>query len=142
MKFDIERLGKIFSDLDRYFADMNELHIKTPEDLKTKTNFYSVSMILLSSINRILDLGEEIIETKNIGFPSRYKDIFWLLSKAKIIDTKFQTELSKLVDDRNVLSHEYFVIREKDVFKMISKISLMKKFVKIMKNLVNKEIGK
>jgi len=43
-------------------------------------------MVLFTILNRAIDLGEEIVLSKNLGMPSTYKDIFRLLLKNKTIE--------------------------------------------------------
>ena len=110
-------------------------------DLDSKTIFYASSMLLFSTMNRVLDLGAEIVDAKNLGTPSTYRDIFWLLLKAKVIGKDFYEEFTILVKYRNILSHEYSEITEKDVFDGIKRLEYAKKFVGQMKNLINKELA-
>lgn len=42
--YDLERLGKIISDIEKYLRDLKELDINKIEDLRDKKNLYSVSM--------------------------------------------------------------------------------------------------
>ncbi len=46
--YDRERLGKIFSDIERYFSDLEAMGIKSVKDLEDKKSFYSASMLLFS----------------------------------------------------------------------------------------------
>jgi len=79
--YDMERIGKIISDIEKYFRDLKELKIEKIEDLKDKRNFYALSMALFSILNRTIDLGSEIVIANNLGMPSTYRDIFSLLGK-------------------------------------------------------------
>ena len=58
--FDLERLTKIISDIYRYPDDLERIEIKDPRDRDDMRNFYAVSMILSTLINRVIDLGDEI----------------------------------------------------------------------------------
>ena len=59
------------SDIYRYPDDPERLEIKDPHDLKDIKNFYAVSMILFTPINRVIDLGDEIVTSGN----RTYRDI-------------------------------------------------------------------
>jgi len=131
--YDNERLGKILGDIERYFADLEEVGIKNVKDLENKKNFYSVSMLLFSIINRSIDLGEEIIAAKNLGTPSTYKDIFFLLFKGKLINDHMKKQLQELSSYRNIFSHNYHDFKEKDVFNALTRISVVRDFAKRMK---------
>jgi uncharacterized protein YutE (UPF0331/DUF86 family) len=131
--YDKERIGKIFSDIQRYFADMESLNVRTVKDLENKKNFYSVSMVIFSIINRTINLGEEVIAANNLGTPSTYKDIFYLLAKGKIINGRMKDELSALASYRNLFSHEYQNFTEKDILAALTKIDTVRDFVKRVK---------
>lgn len=45
-------------------------------------------------------------------------------------------ELSNLVFYRNLLSHEYYDLTEEDVFEVFKKISIVKKFVERIKEVL------
>jgi uncharacterized protein YutE (UPF0331/DUF86 family) len=72
----------------------------------------------------------------NLGMPSTYKEIFRLLTKNKFIDRKVGEELSNLVFYRNLLSHEYYDLTEEDVLEVFKKISIVKKFVERIKDIL------
>jgi uncharacterized protein YutE (UPF0331/DUF86 family) len=134
--YDVERIGKIISDIEKYFRDLEGLNIKEVEDLGDKKNFYAISMVLFSILNRAIDLGDEIVMANNLGMPSTYKEIFRLLTKNKFIDRKVGEELSNLVFYRNLLSHEYYDLTEEDVLEVFKKISIVKKFVERIKDIL------
>jgi Uncharacterized conserved protein len=124
--YDVERIGKIISDIEKYLRDLKELDIKEAKDLADRRNFYAISMVLFSILNRAIDLGEEIVMANNLGMPSTYKEIFRLLVKNKLIDANLGEGLSNLVFYRNLLSHEYYELSEKDVFDVSEKINIVK----------------
>ena len=105
--YDIERIGTIFVDIQRYIQDLEDLKISQIQDFKDKRNFYAASMILFSLLNRVFDLGSEIVIAHNLGIPSTYREIFVLLRKNKCMDTDLATSMIGLVTYRNLLSHEY-----------------------------------
>jgi len=131
--FDRERITHIIGDVERYFTDLREMEIKEADDLEDKKNFYSVSMILFSILNRTIDLGEEIVAGKKFGVPSTYKEIFKLLMRNNIINKNMEKELSELVFYRNLLSHEYHDLSVDDVFSVYERIQAVRKFVDVVK---------
>ena len=94
---------------------------------------------MFSIINRAIDLGEEIVSYKKLGFPGRYREIFYLLEKNRIINEKSYNELSDLVYFRNLAAHEYHTFTENDVFNALKKISTVNNFIVIVKNVCNKK---
>ncbi len=134
--YDRERIGKIISDIEKYFRDLEELNIERIDDLEGKKNFYAISMVLFAILNRAIDLGDEIVMANDLGMPSTYKEIFRLLTKNKFIGKDMGEELSNLVFYRNLLSHEYYDLTEEDVFEVFKKISIVKKFVERIKDVL------
>ncbi len=126
--YDIERVGKICSDIRSYLKDLQDLKILQVSDLEDKRNFYAVSMVLFSLLNRILDLGSEMAIANDLGIPTTYRDIFVILQKNGIIDEDCAKEMSRLVTYRNLLSHEYQQITREQVFELTRKAGTIKKF--------------
>lgn len=137
MTYDIERIGTIVSDVQKYFKDLESMAIGDISDLDDKKNFYSLSMLLFSIINRAVDLGEEIISAEDLGTPATYRDIFQILQKNKVIDKDLEKKLSGLVSYRNLLAHEYHGVTERDLFNVYSRIDVVKAFVGKVKGRVN-----
>ena len=131
--FDLERLTKIISDIHRYLDDLERIEIKDPRDLDDIRNFYAVSMILFTLINRVIDLGDEIVTSRNLGVPGTYREIFNLLERGKVIDKELASDLSNLVYQRNILAHEYHNLTEKDVFRTYRRVPVIRKFVERVK---------
>ena len=138
--YDMERIGKIISDIEKYFTDLEELKIDKEEDLEDKRNFYALSMALFSILNRTINLGSELVMANNLGMPTTYKDIFRLLGKNGFISRELEKELSHLVFYRNLLSHEYYDLTEKDVFDVSKRINIVKQFVEKSKDIIKKEM--
>ncbi len=79
--FDLERLTNIISDIYRYLDDLERMELADMRDLDDIKNFYAVSMILFTLINRVIDLGDEIVTSRNLGVPGTYREIFNLLER-------------------------------------------------------------
>ncbi len=136
MSYDELRISKLISEIESYFQDLSQFKLKK-EELFDKKTFYSVSMILFQLINRAIDLGEEIITEKKLGAPEKYKDIFYLLYKAKIIDLGKEQSFFRLVRLRNIIAHQYDEFNESDLFNAIPDLESIKTLVKTIKKLIN-----
>ncbi len=136
---DKNRVASIISDLNRYHTELEGYIIKTEKDLADSKTFFATSMIAFQILNSTLDLADEVVSGKNLGVPSTYKDIFWLLEKGKVIDTNSRKKLWDIIKYRNVLSHEYGEITSKDLVYIVQNLSEIKKFVKKAKELANKD---
>ena len=131
--FDMERLTKIISDIYRYLDDLERMELTDIRDLDDIKNFYAVSMILFTLINRVIDLGDEIVTSRNLGVPGTYREIFNLLERGNVIDKELASDLSNLVYQRNILAHEYHNLTEKDVFRTYRMVPVIRKFVERVK---------
>jgi uncharacterized protein YutE (UPF0331/DUF86 family) len=134
--YDVERIGTIFFDIQRYIQDLEELKISHIADLQDKRNFYAASMILFSLLNRVFDLGSEISIAHNLGIPSTYREIFVLLRKNGFIDNDLATSMIGLVTYRNLLSHEYHGITEEKLFTLVHQIRTIQDFVDQMQSTI------
>ena len=134
--FDSERIGTIIFDIRTYILDFENLHIERIEDLQDKRNYYAVSMILFSLLNRVLDLGTEVTIAHNLGIPTTYRDIFVILRKQGFIDDELASNMIGLVTYRNLLSHEYHGITENDLFLLKNRIPVIRQFVEVMQQTI------
>lgn len=138
--YDVERIAKIISDIERYLRDLKELDIRKVEDLDDKKNLYALSMVLFSITGRTIDLADEIVMANDLGMPSTYREVFGLLAKNGYIDAALMEKMSKLVFYRNLLAHEYYDVTEKDVFDLLERIGMVRQFVDIVKDIFKKEM--
>jgi len=134
--YDEERIGTIFSDIQQYLMDLEDLGIHSVQDLQDKRNFYASSMVLFSLLNHVFDLGSEMAIAHNLGIPGTYREIFVLLRKNGIIENDLAHEMIGLVTYRNLLSHEYHGITEETLFNLTKKIARIRQFVGIMKDMI------
>ncbi|MEK6914591.1 MAG: HepT-like ribonuclease domain-containing protein [Nanoarchaeota archaeon] len=126
--YDKERISIIIEDIKKYSQKLRERNIKKLSDLDD-LNFYACSMIIFSILNKTIDLGDEIIDSKKFGFPSEIKDIFILLGENKVINKKTEEKLKDLIRLRNKIAHRYGSINKEDIFKAIEDIKIVEMFV-------------
>ncbi len=107
------------------------------EDLDNIEKYYASSMVLFSLLNRVIDLGQEIVISKKLGMPSSYKDVFRILFSRKIIGNELFREMETFVDLRNALSHEYHRIDKNYLFDAIGNIDTVRKVVERLRRDVN-----
>jgi len=84
IRYTIERIGSLSSDIGRSIEDLCGPGIRTKEDLSDKRNFYAVSMILFTLLNRVFDPGNEVCIAHNRGIPSTYREIFTLTEEKRV----------------------------------------------------------
>lgn len=135
--YDLEQIGKIVADLEKYFRDIEQLKVES-SSMSTE-RFYSLSMLLFAMLNRTIDLGKEIIRGQKLGMPASYKEIFQILERGKLIAPELSKRLQQLANQRNVLAHEYFDVTEQSIFFIYLRIKVIKEFMKIARELLAKE---
>lgn len=142
--YDKQRIGEMINNIEKYKKDLEKYNIKTKEDLNDDKTFYASSMIIFSVLNRIIDLGNEIILNENLGSPDAYDDVMPRLSKGGIMNDIEAKELNELIKKRNIFAHFYGEINKEDVYNIISKFNLFDNFVKKIKKriMIKKEESK
>jgi len=138
--YDLQKIQKIISDINRYFKELREIGVSSIKDLKISKNFLSASMLIFSIVNRTIDLGNEILTSNNLGTPLTYRDIFNLLYKNKFITKKMLDEISYLIHIRNLIAHEYYRFKESDIFKALKKLPIVLKFIESIKRKIRIKI--
>ncbi len=136
---DKRRVGKLFADLERYFKDLRELNIKDIGQLDDKRNFYSLSMLLFSILNVVIDLGEEIIKVKGLGIPTTYREIFLIIGNSGLIDKTLCERIANLMYFRNLLAHEYYSFDKNKIFSLYQKLYLVEQFIKEVKKIFQED---
>lgn len=134
---DKEKKLIIIEKIEAYFKEIEEMKIRSIKDLNL-IKLRAVSMDIFSIINLTIDLGNEIVFSLNIGFPSEYKEIFTLLRRKEIINEKLENDLKELIILRNKISHRYGDLEEKEIFNSIIKINSVKDFIKRVKEIIKK----
>ena len=129
------RVGKLFADLERYFEDLKELDIKDVRQLDDKRNFYSLSMLLFSVLNVVIDLGEEIIKAKGLGVPTTYREIFLIIGNSDLMDKSLCERVAELMYFRNLLAHEYYSFDKNKIFSLYQRLYLIEQFIKEAKKI-------
>jgi hypothetical protein len=89
-RYDMERIGTICSDIQRYLRDLKDLNIRQIEDMNDKRNFYAVSMILFSIFNRVFDLGSEVALPKIWGYPQPTVKYLFCSRKTDVLNNLLQ----------------------------------------------------
>src|SRR3989344_89906 len=105
--YDFQRIGKIIADIEKYVRELKSFDIRKQSDLSDAKTYHATSMVVFAILNRLIDLGSEIISAENLGAPNTYSDIMPALAKANVINKESASELNKLIQKRNVLAHFY-----------------------------------
>lgn len=136
MGYDIERIGRITGQIDRYMKDLDLFAPDERSLAEDRIHFYALSMVLFSLLDSLIDLGSEILAAQNLGMPATYRQTFSLLEEGGIIDTNTLRTLSVLVSYRNRLAHEYGEMTPEDLVALLSYREEIRTFVEKMKEVV------
>ena len=131
--YNIERVGKIIADIKKYCKELEDYKITKVDNLYDGKTYNASSMVVFAVLNRLIDLGNEIISSENLGAPNTYQDIMPILAKAGIINKEQAEKLNKLIRKRNVLAHFYDDIEEKELFKTTKEIPEDLKFIEAVR---------
>lgn len=134
--YDLERTSKIISDIEKYLRELQSYHIQTKQDLVASKDRHASSMLIFSILNRMIDLGSEILSKEKVGAPQRYEDIMLLLANANVINTETATQLNSLIKKRNVFAHFYGDVTPKDILEILHQQELIERFIATVKKRV------
>ena len=98
-------------------------------------------MVLFSLLNAVIDLAEEVVLKGDLGTPSTYREIFFLLERNGIIDSHMNETMSRLVSYRNRLAREYGEITPDDLLMVLTMQHEITAFVNMVKGLVDEDRG-
>ncbi len=122
---------KLFTDLQKYLDDIEELLPPTEEDfLHDKKAQYGIPMLMLNIINACVDLAQEVIALHRLGYPGSYRESFQLLEKHKLISKEISQEMQAFVGLRNLLAHEYGEINFEILYEQAQDLSVIESFQK------------
>lgn len=121
---------KLFKDLEEYLGDVEKILPDEKEFLNSKTLQYSISMLMMNIANTCLDLGSELINLKQLGYPETYREIFTILEKNKLIAPSLAVKMKNLVGLRNLLAHEYGKINMELLYEQAKELAFIEDFIK------------
>lgn len=126
------RAISIIRRIEKHLKNAREL---SKQDLSKYLIFNSLAMECFQAVNSTVDLGEVIVTEKRLGFPSKYREIFEFLYKAKIIRKETLDGIKRLIFLRNLISHEYYTIKVEELEEMVRLLQYIDKFVTDVKKL-------
>src|SRR3989344_4008900 len=130
--YDVQRIGKIIADINKYLGELKSYNLKK-EDLSDSKSYRASSMLIFAVLNRLIDLGGEIISAENLGAPNTYQDIMPILAKANVINKQQSEKINTLIKKRNVFAHFYEEISESELYKTIREVYEVEDFLKTIK---------
>lgn len=135
--YNTERIGKAIADIEKYLVEITSYNIQNADDLEEGKVRHAAAMLIFAILNRISDIGSEIISVEKLGAPSRYADIMPILAKSGIINKEQASALNYIIEKRNVIAHFYGDVSARDLFSLIKKLSTVEQFLKTIKKRIS-----
>ncbi len=102
----------------------------TLEDiLKNRTSGWALRYGLLESIQIMIDISCHLVSKYNLGNPETYGQCIELLRKFKHIDENLEKKLARMVGLRNILAHEYTVVKVEKLYSMLDNLDDFRNFI-------------
>ena len=132
-----------FRELNEALKDWERYQTISLRELRSDRDKQNMVLhALLVSIQASIDIANHIIAEKSLQKPSTYREIFEILSKEGIISSELGDSLSDLAGFRNVLVHIYWRVNFEQVYRVLQEdLSPLKEFKKVIKDLLQKELG-
>ncbi len=130
------RLASIISRIERHKEKAEGL---VEQDISDYLIFNTLAMECFQAVNSAIELGELIVSDKNLGFPSRYREIFELLYGAKLMSETSLEGIKRLIFLRNLIAHEYYTITEEELREMGSLLGCLDELIENAKKELNRE---
>ena len=133
---DVHKIYKNYETIEKYLFNLDTFKIETLEQFEDQFNDYlAISMSLFTILNACIEIGEGLIEEKNLEFPSTYKKVFEILGNNKIIDKKLAKKLSNHMKERNMIAHQYDDINKEDIYNLFLQKEIFSDFISQTKKL-------
>ena len=129
------RLASLISRIKRHKDKTKELMKQNISDYFV---FNTLAMECFQAVNSAIELGELIVSEKNLGFPSRYREIFELLYNAKMISKKTLESFKRLVFLRNLIANEYYMITDEELTEMATLLGCLDELIANAKKELNR----
>ncbi|KAF5426940.1 hypothetical protein C5S39_14250 [Candidatus Methanophagaceae archaeon] len=128
------RLASLISRIVRHKDKAKELKEQNISDYFV---FNTLAMECFQAVNSAIELGELVVSEKNLGFPSRYREIFELLYNAKMISKKTLESFKRLVFLKNLIAHEYYMITDEELAEMATLLGCLDELIANAKKELN-----
>ncbi len=129
------RWASLISRIERHEDKAKEL---MEQNISNYFVFNTIAMECFQAVNSAIELGELIVSEKNLGFPSRYREIFELLYNAKMISKKSLESFKRLVFLRNLIVHEYYMVTDEELMEMATLLGCLDELIANAKKELNR----
>ena len=132
---DFERIAEIIDVIKKDLGFIESENIKSVDVfVVSRKDYLAVSMAIFTIQNKLIELGEELIESLDKGiYPKKYYEVPKILLDEKVIDIKMFKKFDSFIQYRNEIAHEYEGISENEIFWCVKNLDFVKDFIKIVK---------
>ena len=136
--YDGKKVLSIISDIEKFKEEIKTFGVKNVKDLESPIKLRASSMNIFGILNRLIDLGTELLSENKVGTPSRYEEIMPLLTKAGITNKETAEKIGSLIKKRNYFAHFYQDVSEKEVFNVLQNLDVIEPFIRTIKSIIKK----
>lgn len=135
---------EVIEDEINFLKEIQKLNIN--EFQRDLRNLKSTCRSLQNAIQALIDLGNHIISSLNLGKPEIYEDIPSLLFENKVITKSFKEKFIQfkfiyMIKFRNFLVHEYDRVNPLRIYKILKEnIDDIESGMKLIKNFIDKNL--
>ncbi|HQL67500.1 MAG TPA: DUF86 domain-containing protein [Caldisericia bacterium] len=130
---------EVIEDEINFLKEIQKLNIN--EFQRDLRNLKSTCRSLQNAIQALIDLGNHIISSLNLGKPEIYEDIPSLLFENKVITKSFKEKFIYMIKFRNFLVHEYDRVNPLRIYKILKEnIDDIESGMKLIKNFIDKNL--
>ena len=122
--------------IEKYLKILDEFEISNVEEFEDNVkDSLAISMALFTILNATIEIGEEIIDEKDLDFQTSYKEIFIIIEKSKLLPKKLCQDLSNFMKQRNMIAQQYDEIENSKIYGLLLKKEIFQEFVDESKKL-------
>ncbi|NQZ85242.1 MAG: DUF86 domain-containing protein [Nanoarchaeales archaeon] len=126
-----EKILKNITVAKEYIEKVKRLNNPNKKEfLQSEATYLSVSMALFIILNSFIEIGEEIIEIKQLQIAMSYREIFTILGNETIIEDKTSKFLIDAAKARNMIAHQYGTFDKTKIYELAQRIPELEQFIK------------
>ncbi|SFH70502.1 type VII toxin-antitoxin system HepT family RNase toxin [Modicisalibacter xianhensis] len=108
--------------IERCVFRAREEYDKHPETFENDQTRQDAAILNLQrACEAAIDAGNRLIRLKQLGLPQSARDVFDILAKAQLLDTRLATVMKQMTGFRNIAVHDYQAVHLPIVIAIIQK---------------------
>lgn len=128
------KLIEAIEEAEEFLKETKEIFVEDREKyLSNKEKIYATSMTLFTTLNALIEIGEEVITIEKLKSAHSYQDIFIKLFEKNIISEESVIFLKASMKDRNMIAHQYGEFKREKVYDLIKNSHKIEQFISEIK---------